>query len=59
MATWSVAGDDVDAEVAFMRAELGRQLGRAFKKEQRLAWGSAWCSYDPRSDTVSSGVRYK
>lgn len=64
MATWSVElvtedGGGMDAELAFMRAELGRQLGRPFKAEERFAWGGIWCGYDPRSDTVSSGVRYR
>lgn len=62
MASWRVdlgpGSDDREAELAFMRAELGRQLGGNFDREQAFAWGAAWCSHDPRSDAVSSGVRY-
>ncbi len=64
MASWSVelgTGESggIDAEVAFMRAALGRQLGRTFRAEEHFDWGWAWCSYDPRSDIVSGGVRYR
>ena len=41
-----------------MRAELQRQLGRAFHDDEKFPWGGVWCSYDPRSDTAGSGVRY-
>lgn len=51
--------EEMDAEVAFMRAELNRQLGRVFATDETFAWGGMWCNYDPRSDTAGSGVRYK
>ena len=55
---WS-SREESDAEVAFMRAELCRQLGRAFLTDEEFAWGGAWCNYDPRSDSAGSGVRYR
>ena len=70
MASWGVilsdtpAGhwptrEEIEAEVAFVRAELGRQLGRSFAGgEERFAWGAAYSLYDPRSDSASSGLRY-
>lgn len=51
--------EEMEAEVAFMRAELRRQLGRRFAGDERFGWGGVWCNYDPRSDTASSGVRYR
>jgi hypothetical protein len=51
--------EEMDAEIVFMRTELQRQLGRSFDKDEEFPWGGAWCSYDPRSDTARSGVRYK
>ena len=53
--------EEMDAELAFMRVELRRQLGedRSFEGDEKFPWGGAWCSYDPRSDTASGGVRYR
>jgi hypothetical protein len=51
--------EEIAAEVVFMRAELRRQLGRRFDGDETFPWGSAWCTYDPRSDAAGSGVRYR
>ena len=51
--------EEMEAELVFMRAELYRQLGRTFDSDEEFPWGGAWCNYDPRSDTASSGVRYR
>lgn len=51
--------EEMEAEIAFMRAELRRQLGRSFEGDEEFPWGGMWCNYDPRSDTAGSGVRYR
>ncbi len=55
------SSEEMDAELEVMRAELRRQLGedRSFEADEKFAWGGAWCSYDPRSDTASGGLRYR
>ncbi|HYD12360.1 MAG TPA: hypothetical protein VEC11_05905 [Allosphingosinicella sp.] len=51
--------EECEAEVAFVRAELRRQLDRSFAGgEERFPWGAAYSLYDPKGGSASSGVRY-
>lgn len=71
MATWGVklpgasrddwpTPEECEAEVAFVRGELGRQLGRGFAGgEENFGWGWAYSMYDPKSGGATSGVRYR
>lgn len=51
--------EECDLEIAFVRAILREQTGRAFAKgSERFAWGELWSSYDPKGGGAGHGLRY-
>ena len=49
----------IDAELAFVRKELGSQLKASIgERESKFSWGVAWSMFDPKGFQASSGVRY-
>lgn len=53
------SADAIDAEIAFVRTELARQLGVASVGEQlAFGWGIVWSLYDRKSGLPAHGLRY-
>jgi hypothetical protein len=50
--------EEIDRELAFVREELKRQLGRD-ASEASLAWGEVWSVFDPKGGMAANGLRYK
>ena len=49
----------IDAEVAFVRRALKKQLGKSLRSgEVAFAWGSVWSSFDPKGFIAANGLRY-
>jgi hypothetical protein len=48
-----------DQEIAFVRAELARQLARTFRTGlEHFSWGLVWSQYDEKGGQASAGLRY-
>jgi hypothetical protein len=45
----------IDAEVAFVRSALAKEMGLA---SERQSWGSVWSAFDPKGFMASHGLRY-
>ena len=53
------SAEAIDAEIAFVRAELERQLGLASIGDQMaFDWGVVWSLYDPKGGLPAHGLRY-
>lgn len=51
--------DAIDKEIAFAKAELGRQLSRPFNSDyESFPWGEVWSQFDPKGFQASAGLRY-
>lgn len=49
----------IDEEIAFVRAELARQLGLAsIGADSTFGWGVVWSLFDPKAGLASHGLRY-
>jgi hypothetical protein len=69
-ASWSVAmpgepdgwpsSEAIDAEIAFVRAELARQVGfTSSDGTMTCKWGEVWSQFDPRGGIAAHGLRYR
>jgi hypothetical protein len=53
------SAEEIDEEIAFVRAELARQLGVASIGEQLgFDWGTVWSLYDRKGGLPAHGLRY-
>lgn len=49
----------IEAELAFVRGELSRQLATVVgERSVRFSWGSVWSAFDPKGFQASSGLRH-
>lgn len=49
----------IDAEIAFVRKELERQLGQSLSGGQaKFAWGGVWSLFDSKGFQAVAGVRW-
>lgn len=50
---------DIEREVAFVRAALSKSLHRSFSSgSEKFNWGQVWSVFDPKGFIASAGVRY-
>ena len=52
--------EEIDEEIAFVRAVLGELLGRPVSNGHwRFGWGEIWSEFDPKGFSAAHGLRYR